>query len=150
MKNIDGFLEKLDTSNFPKDHPCFSDLRTKIPGTFTDESRGKYISELIALRSKSYGYNLAGVEKIKAKGVAAHAVKNHMSIQDHKLCLFNGLDNITPTDYTPYRDMITFRSYKHEIHTITSRKLALNRYDDKRFVLQDQIKTLAHGHYRIE
>lgn len=83
-----------------KNHPCFNELRKKISGTFTDESRSKSISEVIALRSKSYGYNISSVEKIEAKGVAAHVVKNHMSIRDHKLCLFNGLET-TPTDYSP-------------------------------------------------
>ncbi|KAF0751119.1 Uncharacterized protein FWK35_00013908, partial [Aphis craccivora] len=34
--------------------------------------------------------------------------------------------------------------------TISRIKLALNRADDKRVVLENQINTLAHGHFRIE
>jgi len=29
-----------------------------------------------------------GGEKIKAKGIRAHVVKNHMTLEDHRKCLF--------------------------------------------------------------
>lgn len=149
MKNKPGFLEKLDTSNFPNDHPCFTLARKKEPGRFTDETGSCSIWEHVALRAKSYGYNLIGKEHIKSKGVAKHVVKNQMNIQDHKSCLFRNIgDTITPPDYTAYREMLSFRSYKHDVYTISAHKLALNRHDDKRFVMSDQIHTLAHGHYK--
>lgn len=144
-------MEKLDTSNLPLNHLCYTDIRKKVPGVFSDETGGKSIRELVALRSKSYGYNLVGVEHIKSKGVSRHVIKHHITIKDHLDCLFKGLNShITPIDYTPYREMKTFKSYKHIVYTTAGRKLALNRYDDKRVVLEDQIHTLAHGHYRIK
>lgn len=147
LKN--GLLEKMDTSNFPPNHPCYRTERKKVPGTFTDETGGKFIWEHVALRAKSYGFNLCGDEIIKAKGVTKTVVKNHLSIEDHKKCLFAGMDN-GASDLCPYRDMRSFRSYHHEIKTILTRKLALNRKDDKRIVLEDQIHTLAYGHYSIK
>lgn len=116
----------------------------KVPGTFTDETGGSSIREQIALRAKSYGYDLAGEETIKAKGVSKAVVNHHMKIGDYKKCLFgeNG-------EFNPKRDMVSFRSYKHKVKTITTSKLALNRYDDKRFILENRIDTLPWGHYRI-
>ncbi|XP_050437828.1 uncharacterized protein LOC126844028 isoform X2 [Adelges cooleyi] len=145
-----GFLEKLDTSNFPPSHPCYRTERKKVPGTFTDETGGDIIWEQIALRAKSYGYILMGAEHIKAKGVAYHVIKNHMTFEDHKDCLFQGINGKDPNSFNPYRTMNSFRSYKHDIKSISTVKLALNRNDDKRVVLADRIHTLPYGHYKLE
>lgn len=88
---------------------------------------------------------------IKAKGISKYTTEKHLNMQDHKSCLFKDIDgHITSEEYSAYREMKSFRSYKHNVFTISSIKLALNRYDDKRYVLPDQIHTLAHGHYRIK
>ncbi len=34
--------------------------------------------------------------------------------------------------------------------TIHQKKVALSNFDDKRYILDDGITTLAHGHYRIK
>ncbi|XP_050528860.1 uncharacterized protein LOC126898643 isoform X2 [Daktulosphaira vitifoliae] len=56
MEHNRGFLEKLDTSNYLVNHPCYRIERCKIPGTFTDETGGEFISAHVALRSKAYGF----------------------------------------------------------------------------------------------
>ncbi|VVC44715.1 Hypothetical protein CINCED_3A017721 [Cinara cedri] len=163
----------MDTSNFLTDHPCYCVDRKKIPGTFTDETAGKLIREFLALRSKSYAYNLAGEENIKAKVVRGHVVKNHMTMDDHKKCLFwlgamqktgetqelavqqaNKFEYTESTStknlYTPFKVNKSLRSFKHQMKMISTVKLALYRHDDKRFVMPDHIHTLAHGHYKIE
>lgn len=171
FKQNHNLFKRMDTSNLPVDHPCYCAERKKIPGTFTDETAGKYIWEFLALRSKSYAYNLAGEENIKAKGIQGHVVKNHMTLDDHKKCLFwkgampktdeardkavkqaNKFETTgsNSTEYTPFRVNKCLRSFKHQMKTISTVKLALNRHDDKRFVMSDNIHTLAHGHYKIE
>lgn len=172
LLNKPELLNRMDTSNFPIDHPCYCVDRKKLPGTFTDETKGLAIREFVALRAKSYAYNLSGEEKIKAKGVRGHVVKNHMTIEDHKQCLFwdgpmvddeKGRDiaikqfklfkstgHTSSNQYTPFRVNISFRSFKHQMKSISTVKLALNRADDKRHVLEDQIHTLAHGHYSLQ
>jgi hypothetical protein len=139
----------MDTSNLPRSHPCFIAERKKIPGLFSDETKGKTMTEFIALRAKSYAYAIEGEEEIKAKGIREHVVKNHMTLEDHKRCLFSE-DYDTEDGFTPFRENISIRSFKHQVMTIKSNKLTYNRHDDKRYVLEDRIHTKAHGHYYIK
>jgi len=139
----------MDTSDLPKDHPCYIAERKKIPGLFSDEAKGHIMTEFCALRAKSYAYTIytgeedVVREQIKAKGVRQHVVKNHMTLEDHVKCLFGdeSLDN--------YTENVSIRSFKHQLMTIKTSKLTYNNYDDKRVVLGDKIHTLAHGHYSI-
>lgn len=146
-KDLEGnpnLLDRMDTSNLPHDHPCFIAERKKVPGLFSDETDGRIMSEFCALRAKSYAYKIEGADKIKAKGIRAHVVKNHMTFEHHRQCLFG--DN----DLNVYRQNISIRSFNHQLATISNNKLALNCFDDKRHVLEDKVHTLAHGHYLIE
>ena len=45
--------------------------------------------------------------------------------------------------------MNVIRSYKHNVFTEEVNKVALSANDDKRYILEDGINTLALGHYRI-
>jgi len=141
----------MDTANLPSDHPCYVAARRKEPGYFSDEVDGDIITEFCALRAKSYAFHVhsgddarVGGEQIKAKGVRQHVVKNHMTLEDHKKCLFG------EADVEAYKENLSIRSFKHKLMTIKTNKLTYNSYDDKRIVLQDKVHTLAHGHYSIE
>lgn len=144
LANNSLLLDRMDTANLPRDHPCFIASRKKVPGYFSDETDGKTMTEFVALRAKSYAYTLEGKEKIKAKGIRGHVVKNHMTLEDHKKCLFGA------PEFYPYSENISIRSFNHHVKTIKSNKLTYNSYDDKRHALGDRIHTLAHGHYGIK
>ena len=45
--------------------------------------------------------------------------------------------------------MTCIRSYKHDVMTVNIKKVGLSLYDDKRYVLDDKVTTLAHGHCSI-
>ncbi|VVC39016.1 DNA polymerase, palm domain [Cinara cedri] len=137
-------LECTDTANLPRDHSCYVAERKKIPGLFSDKSNGQTITEFCALRAKSYAYKIDGKEKIKVKGIRGHVVKNHMTFNDHKKCLFG--DN----DLDVYRENISIRSFHYQLKTISANKLTFNSFDDKRIILEDRIHTLAHEHYKID
>ncbi|XP_050062454.1 uncharacterized protein LOC126552021 [Aphis gossypii] len=146
-----NLLDRMDTANLPNDHPCYVAERKKSPGYFSDEVDGNVITEFCALRAKSYAFNVyagaedrVGGEKIKAKGIRAHVVKNHMTMEDHRKCLFG------EAGVEAYKENVSIRSFNHQLVTIKTRKLTYNNYDDKRVVLEDKINTLAHGHYSIE
>ena len=41
-------------------------------------------------------------------------------------------------------------SNKHSIGTYHQTKVSLTAYDTKRWILDDGVKTIAHGHYKIQ
>ncbi|XP_026815430.1 uncharacterized protein LOC113555237 isoform X2 [Rhopalosiphum maidis] len=146
LANNSNLLDRMDTANLPQDHLCYIAERKKIPGLFSDETDGRIIREFIALRAKSYAYILEDEEKIKAKGVQKHVVKNHMTFENHKKCLFSDDDK---DKSNLYRENISIRSSNHQIQTTKSNKLCFNQHDDKRIVQSDNIHTYAHGHFKI-
>ncbi|XP_050522242.1 uncharacterized protein LOC126894921 [Daktulosphaira vitifoliae] len=97
LKNY--LLEYFDTSNYPTDNPCYTDRRKKQPGTFTDECKGMYMQEIIALLPKVYAYlttlqNYSNqvftrdVDEVKRlKGVGQGVVKHEIKMVDYLNCL---------------------------------------------------------------
>ncbi len=83
-----------------------------------------------------------GKEEKKCKGVKRNVVKNEITFEDYKECLFSG--NST------YRKMNMFRSRQHNIYTERINKMALLANDDKRIIREDGIRTMAIGHHGAE
>ena len=46
--------------------------------------------------------------------------------------------------------MKSIRSDHHNVFTFQMNKIALSAFDDKRWILDDGITTLAHGHYKTK
>ena len=46
------------------------------------------------------------------------------------------------------KKMRTIRSDHHNVYTYEMNKIALSAFDDKRWVLEDGVSTLAYGHYK--
>ena len=143
-KDISPDVEAMfDTSNFdPSGHP--SDIpvgkNKKVIGMFKDEAGGKIIEEFVGLRAKLYAYKMFENQKEekKCKGVKKSVIKKTITFDDYKKCLFSG--------ERQYRQMMAFRSRKHEIYTEEINKVALSADDDKRIILPDKVNTLAYGH----
>ncbi|XP_025190195.1 uncharacterized protein LOC112590836 [Melanaphis sacchari] len=151
LANKPNLLSRMDTSNLPTNHRCFSSARKRIPGLFKDETKGRTMYEFVALRAKSYAYDIERTVEIRAKGIRAHVLRNHLTFEDHKRCLFEHDDegDTTGDEEDLNVENVSIRSFKHRVKTIKTMKLALNRSDDKRHVLSDNVHTLAHGHYKI-
>ena len=135
---------RFDTSNYPPNHPSGipSGFNKKVLGMFKDEAGGKVIDEFVGLRAKLYSYKMfEGEENKKCKGVKKSVVKKSIAHEDYKNCLFTGKEQL--------RKMNVIRSYRHEVYTEEVNKIALCPSDDKRHILEDQVHTLALGHYRI-
>ena len=77
----------------------------------------------------------------KCKGVKKCVVDKEIRYDDYVNCLLNR-ENV-------YKKQMTFKSNLQEMSTIETNKIALNPKDDKRFVCDNQIDTLAWGHYKI-
>ena len=109
LKNNSNLLDRMDTSDLPIDHPCYIAERKKIPGLFSDETNAEVMTEFCALRAKSYTYNINGKEKIRAKGIRGHVVRNHMNFKDHYRCLFGD------TTLDVKTENVSIRSFKHQL-----------------------------------
>ena len=144
-KDISGDVkDRFDTSSYPSDHPSSisSGFNKKVLGMFKDEVNGDIIDEFVGLRAKLYSYKMfEGKESKKCKGVKKSVVKKSITHEDYKKCLLTGNEQL--------RKQNIIRSYKHEVYTEEVNKVALSASDDKRYILEDGINTLALEHYKI-
>jgi len=65
-----------DTSDFPKEHPLYSDANKKVLGKMKDECNGTPIVECVCLRPKMYSI-LKGDEKKHKKRKRRKKVRRH-------------------------------------------------------------------------
>lgn len=108
-----------------------------------DETNGVPIREFIGLRCKCYSIlEYDNHDKKVAKGVPRIAIKNQLTHEKYKDCLFNCAEKLTTA--------LTIRSEKHQIYTQKISKLSLSPFDSKRYVLENGQDTWAYGHYRIK
>ena len=144
-KDISGDVkDRFDTSNYTSDHlsGILSGFNKKVLGMFKDEANGDIIDEFVGLRAKLYSYKIFKGEESKiCKGVKKSVVKKSITHEDYKTCLLTGNEQL--------RKQNIIRSYKHEVYTEEVNKIALSANDDKRYILEDGINTLALGHYKI-
>ena len=57
-KDMEEIKDELDTSDYPRDHPLYSEENKKVIGKFKDELNGKIMNEVVFLKSKAYSYTL--------------------------------------------------------------------------------------------
>ncbi|XP_053210240.1 uncharacterized protein LOC128394030 [Panonychus citri] len=131
----------FDFSDYPSEHQSGlkNDNHKKKLGYLKDEMNGKNILEFIALKSKVYCLKTDETVKKTAKGVQKAVLKKMITFDDYKTSLDS--HNLL------YHEMRSLRSFQHNIKSIQSRKLALNPFDDKRYLLENGVDTLPFGHY---
>ena len=137
--------DRFDTSDYPENHPSGipTGINKKVLGMFKDEAAGKIIKEFVGLRAKLYSFVTdGGEESKKCKGIKKQVVENSITHKDYKTCLLTGKEQL--------RKQNIIRSYEHEVYTEEVNKVALSAGDDKRYILEDGIHTLAWGHYKIK
>ena len=136
---------RFDTSNYPGNHPSGipTGINNKVLGMFKDEKAGRNIKEFVGLRPKLYSILMEeGEETKKCKGIKKSVVEQTIRHEDYKTCLLTGQGQ--------YRKQNIIRSHDHEVYTEEVNKMALSPDDDKRYILEDGINTLAWGHRRIK
>ena len=137
-------MDRFDTSNYKPNHPSGipTGCNKKVLGKFKDEKGGECIEEFVALRAKLYSFKMNdGEENKKCKGIKSGVVKKSIAHEDYKTCLFELKEQ--------RRQMNVLRSYNHTIYTEAVNKVTLSPFDDKRYILEDNINTLAWGHHKI-
>ena len=74
-------------------------------------------------------------ETRKAKGVKKNVIKNTLSFEDYKKCLFS--------EEEVMKDMNIIRSKNHDVFSMAMNKVALSSNDDKRLICENKINTKA-------
>ena len=137
FEDISNDVERwFDTSNYDKNdkRPLPIGKNKKVPGLFKDESGGKIITEVVALRPKTYSYLMdAGTDHKKAKETKRCVIKQKLIFENYKDYLFN--------NKTVYRSQERFKSYYQVMYTEEVNKTALSSNDDKRLQTPDRIIT---------
>ena len=139
-------IDLFDTSEYAQDHPLYSVTNKKVLGKMKDETHGIPIQEFVGLRPKMYSIlyteNNKQVEKKTAKGIKKSVTKRKLRHAGYKECLFEKRQTMA--------SMNQIRSESHEIYAIKLNKIGLSPYDDKRYILNDGMNTLAYGHYKTK
>ena len=121
-----------------------------VPGLFKDELGGKIMTEVVALRPKTYAYLMDGYDddddddddeknktiNKKAKGTKKCVIKQKLVFGNYKDCLFN--------NKTIYISQERFKSC-YNMYTEEVNKIALSSNHDKRLQTFDRITTYPYG-----
>ena len=124
----------LDFSKYLKDSKFFDETNGKVIGKMKDKSEGKINDEFVGLKSKMYSIkNIDGKESNTAEGV-------NIATE------FNEFKNIFFNKKIRRYKMRGIQAKNHKLGTYEINKISLSCFDDKRFVLNDGIHTLAYFH----
>ena len=129
--------EFFDLSNFPKDSKYFCNDNKKVPGKMKDEYGGTAIYEFIRTKSKMYSIcDINNCEKSVYKG-------HSLNIEHDEF-----MDTLINKKVIRH-NMSGIKSFNHKMFTYESNKISLSTFDDKRYILDNGISTLAYGHKDI-
>ena len=128
--------ELFDFSGYDKNSIYFDDSNKKKLGKMKDEFNGNKIDEFVGLKSKMYSLISNNIEMNKAKGINLKLKqKKYIDVLFNKKILRHTMKRIL--------------SERHNIGSYVISKISLSYYDDKRFILNDGINSLAYGHKNI-
>nr|XP_042911395.1 uncharacterized protein LOC122272170 [Parasteatoda tepidariorum] len=120
IENIDLY----DTSDYPQNHFLYSDKNKKVFGKMKDELHGVVVREFVGLRSKMYSLSSEEGEKKTAKGVVKNVREKKLKHSNYKKCLFE--------NSRVRENMKSIVSKNHQLYSVTTNKIALCSFDDKR------------------
>ena len=129
--------ELFDFSGYSKYSIYFDDTNKKVLGRMKDEFNGIKIDEFVGLKSKMYSLLAKDDKEVnKAKGINV------------KLKHDTYVDVLLGKKVVRHK-MKRILSEKHHIGTYIINKTTLSCFDDKRYILDDGINSLAYGHKDI-
>ena len=103
----------------------------------------KNMTGFIGLRPKCYAFTIHGDNKEhkKCKGTAKHVVKRQL--------MYDDFNKVLETNEVIHKSFNSIRSKNHKIYSITTTKVSLNSYENKRYWISDR-DSLAYGHWKID
>ena len=144
IKGVDDICEKIyedkdlfDFSDYSKESEFYDNKNKRVIGKMKDEMGGKIVSELMGLKSKMYSLiKVDDEEKIRKNGV-------------NKKLKYNQVSDVLFNKKIIRHTMKRIQAKKHRLGTYDVCKMSLSYFDDKRYILDDGIKSLACGHKDI-
>ena len=144
-EDFDQYRDEFDNSDYSKSSKYYFDTNKKVIGKMKDEAAGNIITSFVGLKSKMYSYLVETPDDIKnnkkAKGITKTVTKKQLTHDHYLACLYN-------TTISKHK-INAIRSNNHQLSTYEINKTSLSCYDDKRYILDDGISSLAYGHYKI-
>lgn len=136
-------MDILDTSSLPKDHPLYDETFARCQGRLKIEYGAHDIVRFAGVRAKCYALDLehagGGSVVYKAKGVQKGALKRSVTFEDYKRCVFESVSK-----FVTFHTIQTDR--RHHLFTLRQTKVALQNFDNKRFIEPCGVKTRAFGY----
>eukprot|EP00732_Lithocolla_globosa_P006044 Lithocolla_globosa_v1_NODE_6727_length_1044_cov_295.733064.p1 type:complete len:204 gc:universal NODE_6727_length_1044_cov_295.733064:667-56(-) len=140
-KDIGEMSEKFDLSNYPENHSLYDKTNKKQLHKMKDELGGNVMTEFIGLRSKMYSYtSVSGKNDLRAKGIARSA-QQKLKHEMYADCIHN--EKKTTVEFR------AIRASNHVLRTNLVKKTGLSPFDDKRYICDDKVSTIAYGHYSL-
>ena len=136
----------FDFSNYSKDSKFYDDANKKVTGKMKDEYGGVIIDQFIGLKSKMYSIKkIVGSESSTAKGANIATESNEFKdVLFNKKIIRHKMKRINKKIIR--HKMKRIQAKKHKIGTYEIDKISLLCFDDKRFVLDNGVNTLAYFH----
>jgi hypothetical protein len=138
FEDVNQAADRIDRSNFSNRSKCYDPTPTRI-GLMKLETADNIVREFVGLKPKMYSITGYNINMRKAKGVSRRIVVE----TDHE-----AYHTVLKNNVITYADFLRFQSKAHNVKTVKQRKKFLSPTDDKRFILQDGISTLAYGHVK--
>ena len=131
----DDVKKEFDTLNYEIDRSLPTGKNKKVIGLMKGELGGRIMAEFIALRPKTYAYQIDNDESEvkKAKGKKKCVIKRVLKFNDYKNCQLN--------DKVVLKLQQRFKSERHDVYAEEVNKIALSSNDDKRLQIFDKITT---------
>ena len=122
------------SSGYPRYSVYFNDSNKKVLGKMKDQFNGIEIDEFVGSKSKMYSLlSKNGLEINKAKGV---------NLKLRHILYFDVLFNKKVVRHKIKRTL----SEKYRVGSYIVNKISLSCFDDKRYILDDGINSLAYFH----
>ena len=114
----------------------------KIPGKFKDETKGKPITEFVALKPKMYSYTVEGSDdkNLKAKGISKNLSKKELNHEKYK-------EQLEKEEELKLKET-RIQIFRRHVYTVKFNKIALSNYDDKMHRI-DNYNAYSYGHKNI-
>ena len=101
---------------------------------------GKILEEFVGLKPKMYSRKYGDNQKLSTRGISRFAQTN----------LKNDIyKTVLSTTNSIRTNNVRIGSTLHQFEIISSSKISLSAFDDKRYILENSIETLPFGHYLV-